>query len=211
MNNVTFDQSKSVEVRETETLLDDLLQSAQAGSHSAFEILQRKYSRRLFKQIVAITRNHEDAEDALQDTFCKAYVALPLFEARSHVYTWLSRIAINYALMRVRKRRIQKELSFDDQNRENGEEFVFEIPDYGRSPEDLCRFEESVRHVIGVIASLDPISRQILHLRLDHEYSIDSIAKVLRVSASAVKARLYRAKHSLRVFLPAARYSDGSS
>jgi hypothetical protein len=95
MHNVTFEQSQSAEVLNTETALDDLLQSAQAGSHSAFEVLQRKYSRRLFKQIVAITRNREDAEDVLQETFCKAYVALPLFERRCHVYTWLSRIAIN--------------------------------------------------------------------------------------------------------------------
>jgi len=211
MHNVMSDHSQQAEVLETETVLDDLLQSAQAGSHSAFEVLQRKYSRRLFKQIVAITRNREDAEDALQETFCKAYVALPLFERRCHVYTWLSRIAINYSLMQVRKRRIQKEISFDDEDRENGQEFLFAIPDYGRSPENLCRFEESVRHVTDAIASLDPVSRQILHLRLDHEYSIDAIAKVLSMSVSAVKARLYRAKHSLRIFLPAALYSDASS
>jgi RNA polymerase sigma-70 factor, ECF subfamily len=211
MYNVMSDHGQSAEVRDSETVVNDVLESAQAGSHAAFEALQNKYSRRLFKQIVAITRHHEDAEDALQDTFCKAYVALPLFERRCHVYTWLSRIAINCALMKVRKRRIQMELSFDDQDRENGEKLVFEIPDQGRSPEELFRVEESLRHLTDLIASLDPISRLILDLRLEHEYSIDEIAKVLSVSVSAVKARLYRAKHSLRIFLPAARYSHATS
>ena len=211
MYNVMSDHGQSAEVRDTEIVVNDVLESAQAGSHAAFEALQNKYSRRLFKQIVAITRHHEDAEDALQDTFCKAYVALPRFERRCHVYTWLSRIAINCALMKVRKRRIQMELSFDDQDRENGEKFVFEIPDQGRSPEELFHVEESVRHLNDLIASLDPISRLILDLRLEHEYSIDEIAKVLSVSVSAVKARLYRAKHSLRIFPPAARYNHATS
>jgi RNA polymerase sigma-70 factor (ECF subfamily) len=211
MYNVMSDHGQSAEVRDTEIVVNDVLESAQAGSHAAFEALQNKYSRRLFKQIVAITRHHEDAEDALQDTFCKAYVALPRFERRCHVYTWLSRIAINCALMKVRKRRIQMELSFDDQDRENGEKFVFEIPDQGRSPEELFRVEESVRHLNDLIASLDPVSRLILDLRLEHEYSIDEIAKVLSVSVSAVKARLYRAKHSLRIFPPAARYNHATS
>jgi RNA polymerase sigma-70 factor (ECF subfamily) len=211
MYNVMSDHGQSAEVRDTEIVVNDVLESAQAGSHAAFEALQNKYSRRLFKQIVAITRHHEDAEDALQETFCNAYVALPRFEGRCHVYTWLSRIAINCALMKVRKRRIQMELSFDDQDGENGEKLVFEIPDQGRSPEELFRVEESVRHLTDLIASLDPISRLILDLRLEREYSIDEIAKVLSVSVSAVKARLYRAKHFLRIFLPAARHKHATS
>jgi RNA polymerase sigma-70 factor (ECF subfamily) len=110
--------------------LDILVQSAQSGSHYAFEALQNRYSRRLFKQIMAITRHHEDAEDALQETLCKAFVAMAQFERRCHIYTWMSRIAINCALMKVRKRRHLQELSLNGQERDD-QEPINEFPDHG--------------------------------------------------------------------------------
>ncbi|WP_162601740.1 sigma-70 family RNA polymerase sigma factor [Occallatibacter savannae] len=183
----------------------DLLQSAQAGSHPAFETLHRTYSRRLFKQIIAITRHPEDAEDALQDALCKAYIALPLFERRCHVYSWLSRIAINAALMKVRQRRTSRESSFDGQDDEDGREHAFEVPDQGWSPEDLYGAKESLRHIGTAISSLDSSSQQIIRLRVNHGYSMEEIANALNVSESAVKARLYRARLLLRDLYPAAR------
>lgn len=188
-----------------ETEAADLLQSAQAGSHPAFETLHRTYSRRLFKQIISITRHHEDAEDALQEALGKAYVALPLFERRCHIYSWLSRIAINAALMKVRQRRASRESSFDGQDDEDGRERAFEVPDTRWSPEDLYGAEESLRNIGRTIASLDSASQQIIRLRVDQEYSMEEIAKALNVSESAVKARLYRARLLLRDMYPVAR------
>ena len=178
--------------------LGDLVQSAQAGSHYAFETLQKTYSQRLFKQIIAITRHHEDAEDALQDALYKAYIALPLFEHRCHIYTWLSRIAINCALMKVRKRKYLQEFSLNNQDQTDDQEPIKEFHDHGWSPEEICRAEEWLRHVATASRTLDPISRRVLMMRVNNYYSLEEIAEALDISISAAKARLYRARHCLR-------------
>jgi RNA polymerase sigma-70 factor (ECF subfamily) len=183
------------------TPLDNLVQSAQAGSHYAFEALQTMYSRRLFKQIVAITRHHEDAEDALQETLCKAFVAMPHFQRRCHIYTWLSRIAINCALMKVRKRRHLQEFSLNHQAGHD-QEPINEFPDRGWSPEEIYRAEEWLRHVATASRTLDPKSRRVLMMRVNDDYSLEEIAEALDMSVSAAKARLYRARYSLRLYLP---------
>src|SRR5215469_10970485 len=82
----------------------ELLAALQAGSSAAFEELQKVYSNRLYRRILSITRNHADAEDALQDTFMRAFVGLDSFEGRSHLSTWSTRIAFNSALMVIRRR-----------------------------------------------------------------------------------------------------------
>lgn len=188
----------------------NLLKLAQTGSHPAFETLCRTYSKRLFNQIIAITKHHEDAEDALQDALCNAYFALPFFERRCHIYSWLSRIAINSALLKVRQRRTSKELPLETQADTDGREFVFDIPDQGWSPEDLYTAEESLRQIGDAISSLDPASQQVLHLRVGDEYSIEEIANALNVTKPAVKARLHRARHVLRNLCHAVRCEDAA-
>ena len=91
----------------------ELVAATRAGSNAAFEELQSRYSRRLYRRIQFITRNHEDAEDALQETFLRAYLALDSFEGRSRFASWLTRIAINSALMVLRKRRSRPEVQFE--------------------------------------------------------------------------------------------------
>ena len=108
---------------------EELLPSLREGSHSAFETLQRLHSHRLFKQIIAITRNHEDAEDALQETFLKAFRRIETFEGRSQIATWLSRIAINSALMKVRKRRSLSEMSLERTSDSDEEAVPYDLPD----------------------------------------------------------------------------------
>lgn len=174
------------------------MQSTEAHPDFTFEALQKTYSQRLFRQIIAITRHHEDAEDALQDTLYKAFVALPKFEGRCHIYTWLSRIAINCALMKIRKRSNLREFSMDSQDSVNGEAPVAELSDPGWSPEDLYSAKERSRKIKSAIRSLDPVSQRILALRTEHEYSVTEIASALDASVSAVKARMYRARHTLR-------------
>jgi RNA polymerase sigma-70 factor (ECF subfamily) len=181
---------------------EDLVQMAQGGSQAAFEELQKTYSQRLFKQIVAITRHHQDAEDALQEALCKAYMALPRFERRCHVYTWMSRIAINCALMKVRRRKTLRECSMDDQDPAGGQEPIKELADQNWSPEEICMADERLRHLHRISRSLDPISKQALMLRINNEYSLEEIADALKVSVPAAKARLYRARHRLKLFLP---------
>ena len=205
MQDATSNQARVTERIDDENASADLLRLAQAGSHPAFETLHKTYSRRLFKQIVAITRHHEDAEDALQEALCKAYVALPLFERRCHVYSWLSRIAINCALMKVRQRRSCREISVEIQDDSDNREAIFEVPDRGWSPEDLYGAEESRNQVSTAISSLDPLSQQLLHLRVKQDYSMEEIAQAMNISEAAVKSRLRRARCLLRNLCPATR------
>jgi len=86
---------------------------AKGGSDASFEELQSRYLRRLYRRIQSITRNHEDAEGALQETFLHAYLALDSFEGRSQFASWLTRIAINSALMVLRRRRSRPEVPFE--------------------------------------------------------------------------------------------------
>src|SRR5580698_4410370 len=115
-----------------------LVSAAQAGSSAAFGELRNIYSRRVYRKLLTITKNREDAEDALQDAFMRAYLALHTFEGRSSFYSWLTRIAINSALIILRKRRARPEISFDNPSETQDETSGFEFRDAGPSPEHIC-------------------------------------------------------------------------
>src|SRR6202162_2955406 len=88
-----------------------LVHAAKAGDMSAFEELVRRYDRNVFRIAQHITQNREDAEDVVQDAFLKAYQNLANFQEQSKFYTWLVRIAVNEALMRLRRRRTGRMVS----------------------------------------------------------------------------------------------------
>src|ERR1700678_882378 len=88
-----------------------LVYAAQSGCRAAFDELVSLYSRRVRRTVLAITKNSEDAEDAMQESFLRAFLAISRFEGRSSFYTWLTRIAINSALMILRRRRARPEFS----------------------------------------------------------------------------------------------------
>src|SRR6202045_4391393 len=91
-----------------------LVAQARLGDTGAFTELTEKYQRNIFRLAQNITQNREDAEDVLQETFLKAYTHLPEFEGHSKFYTWIVRIAVNEALMKLRKRRGDREVSLDE-------------------------------------------------------------------------------------------------
>jgi RNA polymerase sigma-70 factor (ECF subfamily) len=176
---------------------EELLHAAKAGSHTAFADLQKIYVHRLYKSIMSITRNHEDAEDALQDTLIRAYRALPSFEGRSSLSTWLTRIAINSALMVIRKRRSRPEISFD-QPLDSGEEgSSVDFLDDGMNPEQLCDQDQRCERIRRAIQRLDPTLRSTLLIRISKETSMREIAHDLDVSLASAKSRLYRARKRL--------------
>src|SRR5580698_2931547 len=104
----------------------DLVAAARSGSSAAFAELREIYARRVYWKLLNMTKNREDAEDALQDTFLRAYMALHTFEERSSFYTWITRIAINSALMILRRRRTRAEVSFDSPEETEEESSGFE-------------------------------------------------------------------------------------
>ncbi len=179
--------------------LTDLVHAAQRGSDAAFGELQALYRNRLFRQIIAIVGVREDAEDVLQDTFLRAFLALRSFEGRSQFYTWLSRIAINSALMKLRKRRLCAEVSLDWPATESDDPPpTFDVPDSALNPEEACDFGEQLERAAWAIGRLDPPLRSVVRIRALEEGSVKEIAQALNISLTAAKTRLHRARRRLR-------------
>ena len=181
-------------VREDEPVL---VAAAKSGDAAAFEELVNRYERKIFRLTMNITRNREDAEDAMQDAFMKAYSHLNNFQEDSRFYTWLVRIAANEALMRLRKRR-PNQVSLDEPVEGEDDLMPREIQDWGPSPEQ--RFAQSEMHKIldQVIDQLDPDFRTVFVLRDIEELSTEETAAALGISVPAVKSRLLRARLKLR-------------
>jgi RNA polymerase sigma-70 factor, ECF subfamily len=120
-------------VREDEAAL---VSAAKAGDTSAFEELVNRYERKIFRLGMNITQNREDAEDVMQDAFLKSYQNLDRFQGDSRFYTWLVRIAVNEALMKLRKRR-PNQVSLDEPltDSDGDDSYFREIEDWGPSPE----------------------------------------------------------------------------
>ena len=181
------------------TPLDDIVSAAQAGSSTAFAELHSTYSRRLFQTILSITRNPHDAEEALQETFLRAYLAIKTFEGKSKIYTWLTRIAVNTALMVLRKRRACPEVLFDPQPDDRCEAFTFEVKDSAPNPEELCVLHQRQLKAWRALRRLRPHLRAPIRMQVMHGWSIREISQALNVSEAAVKSRIHRARQQLSI------------
>jgi RNA polymerase sigma-70 factor (ECF subfamily) len=192
-------------VREDEHLL---VTAAKAGDAAAFEELVNRYERKIFRLTMNITRNHEDAEDAMQDAFMKAYSHLDRFQEDSRFYTWLVRIAANEALMRLRKRR-PNQFSLDEPI-ESEDDFVpQQIEDWGPNPEQRFAQTEMRDILRGVIEELPPDFRIVFLLRDVEGLSTQDTAEAVGISEAAVKSRLLRGRLKLRQKLNTRFRQDG--
>jgi RNA polymerase sigma-70 factor, ECF subfamily len=175
-----------------------LVARAKAGDVEAFSELVRHYERRVFRMAKQITQNDDDAEDVLQETFLKAYTHLDAFQGNSKFYTWLVRIAVNEALMKLRKRRSDRTVPLDEPIDTGEDEMVREIAVWDEDPEQTYSREELGQILNQAIESLKPAYRTVFILRDIEEMSIEETAEVLGLSISAVKSRLLRARLQLR-------------
>jgi RNA polymerase sigma-70 factor, ECF subfamily len=174
-----------------------LVAAAKAGDISAFETLVGRYERKIFRLTQNITQNREDAEDAMQEAFLKAFEHLQAFEGNSRFYTWLVRIAVNQALMKLRKRR-PNVVSLDEEV-DAGEDMVpREVEDWGPSPAERYAQTELSEILTKVIGELDPPFRIVFQLRDIEELSTEETAEALGLTVPAVKSRLLRARLKLR-------------
>ena len=152
-----------------------LVAAAKAGDISAFETLVGRYENKIFRLTQNITQNREDAEDAMQEAFLKAFEHLGEFQGNSRFYTWLVRIAVNQALMKLRRRR-PNQISLDEEI-DTGEDMVpREVEDWGPSPEERFEQTELSEILTKVIGELDPPFRVVLHLRDIEELSTEETA-----------------------------------
>jgi RNA polymerase sigma-70 factor (ECF subfamily) len=177
---------------------DLLVQRAKAGDGAAFSELAGRYSRRIFRLAKHITQNQEDAEDVLQEVFLKAYTHLGGFEGNSKFYTWLVRIAVNESLMKLRKRKTDKEISLDEPVVAGEEEVTREIAVWDGTPEDRFSQTELRRILDEAVQTLAPIYRAVFLLRDVDELSTEETAETLGLTVPAVKSRLLRARLQLR-------------
>src|SRR6058998_2204444 len=127
----------TIQPRVSEPVSDELVlvQRAKAGDDSAFEELVRRYDRNVFRIAQHITQNREDAEDVVQEAFLKAYGNLAKFQEQSKFYTWLVRIAVNEALMKLRRRKPERTVSLDEDIKTEDDSVPREVADWSPNPE----------------------------------------------------------------------------
>lgn len=175
-----------------------LVNAARKGDVAAYEELVRRYDRNVFRIAQHITQNREDAEDVVQDAFLKAYQNLGQFQGQSKFYTWLVRIAVNEALMRLRRRRPERMISLDEDVKTEEDSMPREIADWTPNPEQQYNQAELKDILSRTIQGLPTSFRTVFVLRDVEGLSTEETAEALGLSIPAVKSRLLRARLQLR-------------
>jgi RNA polymerase sigma factor (sigma-70 family) len=176
---------------------DGLVAAAQSGQEWAFAELCARNSQRVFSMIYRVTKNREDAEDALQSSILRALLHLKQFDGRSSFATWFTRIGINSALMILRQKRFRLESSIDSALEEESWH-PLQIADYAPNPEEHYAAYEGSAHLKRAISQLPPGLRSVVEQAKMEGHSIKQIAHQMGISVPATKSRLGRAKAALR-------------
>lgn len=175
-----------------------LVVAAQSGDSEAFRTLLDHYYPNLLRIVVRITRNTEDAEDVLQEALLKVYCNLHRFKGNSQFYTWLVRITINEALMKLRKRGAHRQVSLQEVVESERGPVRRELEDSSNDPEKYYAERELRETLEHALESLSPRLCAAFVLRNVEERSMRETAMILGLSASAVKSRVVRARARLR-------------
>jgi RNA polymerase sigma-70 factor, ECF subfamily len=172
--------------------------AARSGDQEAFATLIKRYSPMVFAIALRYARVREDAEDIVQETFHSAFFHLDQFEGKSAFLTWLTRIAINHALMLLRSRRSRRESSMDASNKEEIAASVLAIPDPRPNPEASYFAREKVEVLTAAVGKLKPRLRTAIELRELADLSTRETARRMGISIGAVKARVFQGRKHLR-------------
>ena len=164
-------------------------------SNRALGALCQPPARKLIQSAQRITRNREDAEDALQDAFLRGFIHIKNFDGRSSFSTWLTRIAINSALMTLRKKRSSREIPIGS-GELDGNGTGWDVPDPSANPEKLYAQRETERILREAICDLRPTNRQAVEFQL-RELSMEETAEMTDVSVAAAKGRLFHGRRAL--------------
>jgi RNA polymerase sigma factor (sigma-70 family) len=192
--------AESLALRDECERLDEkrLLAAAKFGESVAFDVLCERFTPRILRTLLRITKNREDAEDALQDSLLSAFVHIAEFDGRSAFSTWLTRIAINSALMILRKKRTSHEISLDGSVDSETKSASWEMPDHAPNPEKRYAQSEREKILRGAISALRPAVRKVIELQQLQEHSMKETAAIIGISVPAAKARLFHGKVALR-------------
>src|ERR1700732_3085337 len=175
-----------------------LLLAAKTGDSAAFEILCKQSAKTVFHLARRIMRNNEDAEDVVQESFQQAFTHLQRFKGDSRFSTWLSRIAINAALMKLRRKRHVRDASLDEPSGTGELSPRIDLEDQGLNPEQLYAQKERQRILSQALTELTPGTRKAIELRELGERSTEETAQIMGISVTAVKARVFHGRRKLR-------------
>jgi len=174
-----------------------LVTRAKNGEQLAYVELCRRHREMVFRTVLRITQNADDAEDILQDSWMRAFTHIGTFDGRSAFSTWVTRIAINSALTAIRRRRTRRELSLDDPVAPDNRR-VIEMLEPSRNPEERCLEKERLRLVQQAIKRLPSKLRTAIEIRQSQDGPMSELAMLAGVSVPTMKSRLVRARFRLR-------------
>jgi RNA polymerase sigma-70 factor (ECF subfamily) len=177
---------------------EHLLAAAREGDQAAYGEMCKRHSQKILRITLRITRNYEDAEDALQECFLKAMIHIRDFDGRSQFSTWLTRIAINAALMKIRQKRKHRESSILTTGEFREERQLIELPDHSLSPEDIYSEREKAMILREALFALRPRIRAAIEICHLQEHSVTETSRKLGISVAATKGRVFHAKAALR-------------
>jgi RNA polymerase sigma factor (sigma-70 family) len=175
-----------------------LLSTARRGNPAAFGELCKRHEKRIFQVTLRITRNREDAEDALQECFLNALVHLKDFDGRSQFATWLTRIGINAALMKIRRNRASRETPLQTADEFGEERECIHLIDRSLNPEDSYAKRERMKILGSLLTTLRPRIRAAIEMRHLQDCSLKETSQLLGISQAATKGRLFHARVALR-------------
>jgi RNA polymerase sigma factor (sigma-70 family) len=175
-----------------------LVEAAKGGQPTAFATLCERYAQQLHRAAHRITRSREDAEDAVQDALMRAFVHVRDFDGRSSFATWLTRIAINSALMILRKKRTSLEIAMEGIDDFGTEGLCYKIADRAPNPERRYAQREERRILKKAVQTLRPTLREVVQIHQLQEFSMRETAEATGISVAAAKGRLFHAKAALR-------------
>jgi RNA polymerase sigma-70 factor (ECF subfamily) len=188
----------------------ELVEAAKRGGHSEYSELCRRHSHVALCMIQRITRNREDSEDVLQETMMRAFVHLDKFDGRSAFSTWFTRIAINSALMAIRKRKSTVGTVPDNNIDATSEAWRYpQLIDPSPNPEKHFAEREAEQHMMQAVRGLPPMLRKCIEIRYSQDLSVAEVADKVGISVAAAKSRLLRAKLQLFSTMTSARNNDG--
>jgi RNA polymerase sigma-70 factor (ECF subfamily) len=181
----------------------ELVPLLKAGEPAAFEEILRRYEGKVFSLVRGLTRNDSDAQDALQDTFLSVYQKIGSFKGESSLSTWIYRVAVNAALMKIRKRKQDDRTVPIDEYLPafDGAGHVVALPDGAPLADQVLLNKELAGYLKESIQALPPDDRAIVILRDQEGMSNEEVAAVMGLSVPAIKSRLHRARLYLRARL----------
>jgi RNA polymerase sigma-70 factor (ECF subfamily) len=177
---------------------DALIARIRAGETACFEVLMRRHNERIYRTVRAVLGDDADVEDVMQQAYISAYLHLDRFEGRARFSTWMTRIAINEAYARLRKRHRTEPAAWEDEHA-----MADEPEAAGPSPEQIAARQEMLALLERAVDTLSLPNRTVFVLRSVEGLSTAETAECLKISEEAVKTRLHRANEALRLWLAA--------